>query len=100
MLEDTMLLSFERLLDKHPAKHLGVSGGVFANVKLNRLLAEKFGLDEIFVFPAMGDDGLPVGGALALLLRRDGLETWLKTRRDLGPVYLGRDYTDDRRRGL
>ncbi|MET0278321.1 MAG: carbamoyltransferase C-terminal domain-containing protein, partial [Pseudorhodoplanes sp.] len=93
VLEDTMLLSFERLLEKHPAKHLGVSGGVFANVKLNRLMAEKFGLDEVFVFPAMGDDGLPVGGALGFLLRRDGLETWLNSRRDLGPVYLGRDYT-------
>ena len=94
VLEDTMLLSFERLLDRHPAKHLGVSGGIFANVKLNRLLAEKFGLSEIFVFPAMGDDGLPVGGALAFLLHRDGVETWLDSRRDLGPVYLGRDYTD------
>ena len=94
VLEDTMLLSFERLLDRHPAKHLGVSGGIFANVKLNRLLAEKFGLKEVFVFPAMGDDGLPVGGALAFLLRRDGVETWLNSRRDLGPVYLGRDYDD------
>lgn len=93
VLEDTMLTSFERLLAKHPAKHVGVSGGVFANVKLNRLLAEKFGLNEVFIFPAMGDDGLPVGGALAFLLRRDGLATWLKHRRDLGPVYLGRDFT-------
>jgi carbamoyltransferase len=93
VLEDTMLASFERLLAKHPAKHVGVSGGVFANVKLNRLLAEKFGLDEVFIFPAMGDDGLPVGGALAWLLRRDGLAAWLKNRRDLGPVYLGRDFT-------
>jgi carbamoyltransferase len=93
VLEDTMRVSFERLLAKYPAKHVGVSGGVFANVKLNRLLAETFGLDELFVFPAMGDDGLPVGGALAWLLRRDGLATWLNNRRDLGPVYLGRDYT-------
>jgi len=93
VLEDTMLASFERLLANHPAKHLGLSGGVFANVKLNRLLAEKFGLDEVFIFPAMGDDGLPVGGVLAWLLRRDGLAAWLKNRRDLGPVYLGRDFT-------
>jgi carbamoyltransferase len=93
VLEDTMRLSFERLLAKYPAKHVGVSGGVFANVKLNRLLAEQFGLNEVFIFPAMGDDGLPVGGALAWLLRRDGLSTWLKSRRDLGPVYLGRDFT-------
>jgi carbamoyltransferase len=93
VLEDTMLTSFERLLEKYPAKHVGVSGGVFANVKLNRLLAERFGLNEVFIFPAMGDDGLPVGGALAYLLRRDGLATWLKSRRDLGPVYLGRDFS-------
>ena len=93
VLEDTVRVSFERLLARHPAKHVGLSGGVFANVKLNRLLAETFGLDEIFVFPAMGDDGLPIGGALAWLLRRDGLPTWLQNRRDLGPVYLGRDFT-------
>ena len=93
VLEDKMLLSIGRLLKKYPAKHLGLSGGVFANVKLNRLLAEKFGLGEVFIFPAMGDDGLPVGGALAFLLRRDGIETWLNHRRDLGPVYLGRDFS-------
>lgn len=93
VLEDTMRLSFERLLAKYPARHVGVSGGVFANVKLNRLLAEQFGLSEVFIFPAMGDDGLPVGGALSFLLRRDGLATWLNNRRGLGAVYLGRDFT-------
>lgn len=93
VLEDVMLLSVRRLLDNHPARRLGLSGGVFANVKLNRLLAESFPLDEIFIFPAMGDDGLPVGGALAYLLERDGLATWLDSRRDLGDVYLGRDFS-------
>lgn len=93
VLEDVMLLSVQRLLARHPARHLGLSGGVFANVKLNRLLAEKLPLDEIFIFPAMGDDGLPVGGALAWLLRRDGLHKWLAARRDLGDVYLGRDFS-------
>lgn len=93
VLEDVMLLSVERLLARHPARHLGLSGGVCANVKLNRLLAEQLPLDEVFVFPAMGDDGLPVGGALAWLLRRDGLHAWLDQRRDLGDVYLGRDFS-------
>ena len=72
---------------------MGLSGGVFSNVKLNRLLAETFDLDELYVFPAMGDDGLPVGGALAWLLQRDGLAHWLEQRRDLGSVYLGRDFS-------
>src|SRR5262249_18273306 len=78
VLEDTMLLSVSRLLERHPARHLGVAGGVFANVRLNRLLAEQLDLDEIFVFPPMGDEGLPVGGSLVYLLQRDGIAHWLK----------------------
>ncbi|MEX0841478.1 MAG: carbamoyltransferase N-terminal domain-containing protein, partial [Xanthobacteraceae bacterium] len=93
VLEDVMLLSVRRLLANNPSRNLGLSGGIFANVKLNRLLAEELGLDEVFVFPAMGDDGLPVGGALAWLLQRDGLARWLGQRRGLGDVYLGRDFS-------
>jgi carbamoyltransferase len=94
VLEDTMLRSVERLLQRHPARHLGVAGGVFANVRLNRVLAEKLPLDEIFVFPAMGDEGMPAGGALCYLLQRDGLAHWLKQRRRLPDMYFGRDYTN------
>jgi carbamoyltransferase len=94
VLEDTTLLSLQRHLARHPSRHLGLSGGVFANVKLNRLLAERLPIDEIFIFPAMGDDGLPVGGGLSYLLQRDGLNTWLDRRQALGTVYLGRDFGD------
>jgi carbamoyltransferase len=94
VLEDKMLASVRRLLERNPARHLGVAGGVFANVRLNRVLAERLGLDEIFVFPPMGDEGLPVGGALSYLLKRDGIERWLGQRRRLSDVYLGRDYSD------
>lgn len=93
VLEEVMLTSVQTLLRKNPARNLGISGGVFANVKLNRLLAEALDLDEVFIFPAMGDDGLPVGGALAWLLQRDGLAHWLKQRRGLGDLYLGRDFS-------
>ena len=93
VLEDTMLRSVEILLAHYPSKHLGLAGGVFANVRLNRLLAERLGLDEIFIFPAMGDEGLPVGSALIYLQERDGLKSWLDRRQPLGPVFLGRDYT-------
>jgi len=94
VLEDKMLQSVVRLLQHHKARHLGLAGGVFANVRLNRVLAEKLPLDEIFVFPAMGDEGMPAGGALCYLLQRDGLAHWLKQRRRLRDMYLGRDYTD------
>src|SRR5262249_20254541 len=94
VLEDTMLLSVSRLLERHPTRQLGVAGGIFANVRLNRVLAEQLDLDEIFVFPPMGDEGLPIGGSLVYLLQRDGIAHWLKQRRRLKDVYFGRDYTD------
>jgi carbamoyltransferase len=92
VLEDIMLASVRRLLQHNPAHHLGVAGGVFSNVRLNRVLAEQLDIAEIFVFPAMGDEGLPVGGALSYLLKRDGVKRWLSQRRRLSDVYLGRDY--------
>ncbi len=93
VLEDTMLTSVHRLLQQNPTRRLGASGGIFANVRLNRLLAERLNIDEIFVFPPMGDEGLPVGGALSYLLKRDGSRRWLTQRRRLKDVYLGRDYS-------
>jgi carbamoyltransferase len=77
------------------ARRLGLAGGLFANVRLNRLLAETLPLDEIFIYPAMGDDGLAVGAGLGFLKQRDGLATWLGHRRRLDHVYLGRDYDGD-----
>jgi carbamoyltransferase len=93
VLEDIMLSSVTRLLQRHKAGRLGLAGGAFANVRLNRILAERLPLDEIFIFPAMGDEGMPAGGALCYLLLRDGLRHWLEQRRPLHDVYFGRDYT-------
>jgi carbamoyltransferase len=93
-LERTMLRSIARLLERTKARHLGLAGGIFANVKLNRLIAEKLPIDEIFIFPAMGDEGMTAGGALCYLLQRDGLANWLSQRRRLHDVYFGRDYTN------
>ena len=94
VLESTMLRSIGTLLERTKARHLGLAGGVFANVRLNRLLAEKLPIDEIFIYPAMGDEGMPAGGALCHLLRRDGLPYWLSQRHSLRDLYFGRDYTN------
>lgn len=42
---------------------LAVAGGVFANVRLNQKLRQLPNVDEIFVFPNMGDGGLSIGAA-------------------------------------
>jgi carbamoyltransferase len=94
VLESTMVRSVGQLLQRTKARHLGLAGGVFANVRLNRLLAEKLPIDEIFIYPAMGDEGMPAGGALCYLLQRDGFPYWLSQRHRLGDLYFGRDYTN------
>jgi carbamoyltransferase len=83
-----------RLLERHGTSRLGLAGGVFANVRLNRLLAESLPVDEVFVVPPMGDDGLVIGGALQFLLERDGLPAWLERRFRLSDVYWGGVYDD------
>lgn len=95
VLEDFVLLAVSRLLKKHGLRKLGLSGGVFANVKLNQRLAEELPVDEVFIYPAMSDQGLAAGGALDYLLARDGLQTWLSKRYRFPHLYLGRDYTAD-----
>ena len=90
--EDLTLQSVRFWLGRSGARHLALAGGLFANVRLNRLLAESLPLDEVFIFPAMGDDGLSVGAALALLHARDGTETWLRHRHRLDNIYLGRNF--------
>ena len=90
--EDLIRGAVGHWLERAKSRRLGLAGGLFANVRLNRLLAETLPLDEIFVYPAMGDDGLAVGAALCYLRDRDGLAAWLEQRRRLDNLYLGRDY--------
>jgi carbamoyltransferase len=92
LLEHCIRQSVVRLLERHKSRRLGLAGGVFANVRLNRLLAETLPVDEVFIVPPMGDDGLVIGGALQFLLERDGLSAWLSRRRRLTNVYWGGDH--------
>jgi carbamoyltransferase len=95
LVEQVTLTSLQKVLRHAPNRRLGLSGGLFANVKLNRFLAENLELDEIFIAPPMSDDGLSLGAGLDFLLQRDGLPTWLDRRHRLDDLYWGRDYDGD-----
>jgi len=95
VLEDITIDSLSLINAHAPSKNLGLSGGVFANVKLTQRIAERFPFKEIFVCPAMSDQGEAEGGALEYLLERDGLKTWLSKRERWGNLYLGRDYMNE-----
>ena len=60
-LEDVVCACVADLGDR--ARRLAVAGGIFANVKLNQRLRELPNVDEVYVFPNMGDGGLSVGAA-------------------------------------
>jgi len=93
--EELMRRSVEIALRRSGLKALAVSGGVYANVRMNRHLLETTAAEAIFVFPAMGDDGLPVGGGLDYLLQHHGAKVWSANRRKLTSMLLGRDHAAD-----
>lgn len=92
LLETIICQSIQYFVLKSGTKKIAVAGGVFANVSLNRKISDETGVEEIFVFPGMGDEGLSIGSVLEFLLERDGEACWLRSRRMLEDVYLGRDY--------
>lgn len=89
--EELVVKWIEILRNLFPASYLGLSGGVFSNVRLNQKVAEIQGVKEIFVFPAMGDEGLAVGNAIAALY--DSGASLNEYRGRLENVYLGRIFS-------
>ena len=78
--------AIERYAHERPSD-VALAGGVFANVKLNQRIRELPNVRNVYVHPAMGDGGLPLGGVLVEMMR-DG--TPLKRFQDsvaLGPAY-------------
>ena len=95
LLETVVVDSLKQLQKKHHFKNLGLAGGVFANVKLNRHILEELNLKEIFVFPGMGDEGLVIGGIHDYLISHFGISEWSRNRARLQNVYWGKNYDDE-----
>jgi len=57
-------------MNKFECENLVLTGGVFSNVKLNQKLAELSCVDDIRIFPNMGDGGLSCGGVWSSMLKR------------------------------
>jgi carbamoyltransferase len=77
------------------AKKLCLAGGLFANVRLNQIIAAHCGCRDLYVFVHMGDGGLCVGAAWAMsgkIIRREifdpftGLEAQELERSDVSSL--------------
>ena len=63
-LEELTLKYITPIIQKHKVRNISLAGGVFANVVLNQRLIEIEGIENIYVFPHMGDGGNALGGAM------------------------------------
>jgi carbamoyltransferase len=72
-----------------PSQNITLGGGVFGNVRLNQKIKE-LGFKNIFVQPAMGDNGLSIGAVGCYLGENRGM-----TPRRLAHVYYGPGYDND-----
>ena len=76
---------------KYPhIRKLALSGGIFANVKLNKRLNSLHWVDELFVLPTMGDEGLPLGCCLAVYKKFNSI-----LPHKLDNIFFGIRYTND-----
>ena len=75
---------------------IALSGGVFMNVKANKVIMEMDEVEEIFVFPSCGDETNSIGACYFVYeqeMRKHGKKVNIEP---LGPFYLGGDFPDDR----
>lgn len=61
LLENRVTEWVRKWLEKTGASRIGLSGGVFMNVKLNQKLAELTEVKDVFVVPSAGDESLVMG---------------------------------------
>jgi len=73
----------------YKSKNICLAGGVAANVRINQVISNIKGVDNIFVFPHMGDGGIPLGAAAYLNYNTSG-----KTKLKFDTAQLGIEYSD------
>lgn len=88
LFEDKVIELLNNNHNKYPhCRKLALSGGIFANVKLNKKINELDWVDELFVLPPMGDEGLAFGCAISVLKKLDQNLKPFKL-----PMYLGNEF--------
>ncbi len=89
-LEFHVLQLFKNAIRETGIRNVCWSGGVAANIKLNRVIRLYSGLKNWFVFPQMGDGGLAVGAALYVAYTLQGIKPYR-----IDNVYWGLDFSEE-----
>ena len=73
---------------------LALSGGIFMNVKLNKLIMELPDVESLFVFPSCGDESNSIGAAWEVYANLAQAQNQPIASQPLGPVYWGGGFSD------
>ncbi len=87
--EEVILPYARRAVRETGFTNVVLAGGVFANVAVNRRIAELPEVTGVYVQPAMSDQGIALGAALAFLSEHQGIRSF-----ELEHVYLGPSYAE------
>ncbi len=88
-LENIVVSMTEYYLKKTGLNTVCMSGGVFANVSLNKKIFDIQQVDNVFIQPHMSDGGLAIGAAVGAAYKLTGMKVRMES------MYLGPEYTDD-----
>jgi carbamoyltransferase len=83
----------EHWLERTGLSKVALAGGLFANVRINQEVFELPGVDGVFVFPGMTDEGLSVGAAY-LADQKHGPER-VESRERIEHVFFGPSFGED-----
>ena len=89
-LEDIMVSYLNIAYEKYPTNNLCLSGGVAANIIMSLALYERTNFKNIYVYPAMADDGLAIGSAILTAINLGQDISWMK---DFSMPYFGDSYS-------
>ncbi len=87
VLEKCVLDLVAAALAKTGHRKIAAAGGVFSNIKMNMKLAAQQEVENIYVFPHMGDGGLAIGAAMLMNHDRYGISRYKLQSLALGPSF-------------
>ncbi len=90
-IEDFFVKWIRRVIRETAVKKLALSGGLFMNVKLNKLIMELDEVESLFVFPSCGDETNSIGAAWTEYADYLNESKRPVTIPQLGPFCLGAD---------
>jgi len=93
-LEKTITKYVDKCIKKYnnsEPTNIVLSGGVFSNIKLNQKIRQMENVSSVFVQPAMGDMGIPLGSCLAQMAKDGNPYKNFLNNMSLGPSFSNKE---------